>query len=145
MRKHQETHLDPQRFKCEFTRCNAAFVNSDELEQHFKDIHEGLKPFTCHWYYRTHITVISICLLFNYYLNHRPNCHKQCSSKLNLQKHHYSHKEPKKFKCQWTDCNESYVKRNQLMAHECKAHTGIETHFVYKFNDLLKNLVLRYK
>jgi hypothetical protein len=50
MRKHQETHLDPQRFKCEFTRCNAAFVNSDELEQHFKDSHEGVKPYTCHWY-----------------------------------------------------------------------------------------------
>jgi len=64
MRKHQETHLDPQRFKCEFTRCNAAFVNSDELEQHFKDAHDGLKPYTCNWY--TCSCIVFIDVLFDY-------------------------------------------------------------------------------
>jgi regulatory protein SWI5/metallothionein expression activator len=43
LKKHHDTHIDPNVFKCLHEGCDEAYVTSLELNQHFNKSHNGEK------------------------------------------------------------------------------------------------------
>ena len=90
---HKLVHTGDGEFNCEFPECGRRFKSREELNDH-SAMHQSDHPYPCVW----------------------PGCDFRSRTPASLKAHMRVHME-RKFKCEWPECNEEFLKINEYNQH----------------------------
>jgi len=102
LNSHKKLHARPNKFSCSLENCGSEFQTQRELDNHFKEQHQGVEaPYGCP----------------------NSNCSKRFHSQNALTTHLRSHSRVGPLLCQWEGCTRSFDRPSHLESH-MRTHTG---------------------
>ncbi|CAH0394205.1 unnamed protein product [Bemisia tabaci] len=129
MKKHRRKHTGERPYECK--QCTAKFAAKETLNRHMKT-HSSNKPHACHFCGKSFIQASQLRAHVFHHTGENgftcDYCGKAFNRKSRLDLHvKYIHEGAKPFVCEETDCQRTFVRKEDLARHQV-LHSGVKAH-----------------